>query len=522
MPRYLALDADHGRLYLVAATVKSGNVRLEKALAMDLPQPLSVENAREVGLRLKDQMKTAGIAAAPTLIGLSRERVIFKEAKYPGNVSPREEPGLIRFQTIKELADNPDDVVIDYQPGVVHPTGEKLSVVVIAKKEVLAPFHTLCLAAGLPLQGVTPRCFATLPMLLRAMQVGAVNGLDPNQSTFAILLRGEHWAELVICRHAQVVFARPLGPSAMHSETARLSELRRNFTVFSTQTGQTIEAVYVSESDPAAGWAGRLREGMTTTPVYAFDPLLGTGLDVPSDQRSTFGSLIGLLRLQASREGLPINLAAPRQPVAEDNPNRQLITIGLGLTILLGLLLFGFGLQMRMARDRTIARLNQEKSALEAELAELEIEEKRIKAVEDWQKREIVWLDELYDLTDRFVDYDKARVTQLVGSPMVADKNNKNPRAGVMKLTIITEDSKAIDRLMAEMVRDQEYLVHPKEPRGSTGATGSRFNQQYILTAEINHREPKKYSRQLTVSPPKKDKPGEDEVAGPLTAGGME
>ena len=71
---------------------------------------------------------------------------------------------------------------------------------------------------------------------------------------------------------------------------------------------------------------------------------------------------------------------------------------------------------------------------------------KRIKALDEWTRGDIVWLDELYDLTDRFPDANNLRLTQLTGKPMA--RTAKNPYAAQMMLKgIMNNDYKYVNSL---------------------------------------------------------------------------
>ena len=81
MARFLALDGDTTRFQLLSANVKGDSVRLEQSLVWDEDQPINKNNAAAIGERLRAKLREAGIAPAPLLICLGRDRIIVKELK---------------------------------------------------------------------------------------------------------------------------------------------------------------------------------------------------------------------------------------------------------------------------------------------------------------------------------------------------------------------------------------------------------------------------------------------------------
>ena len=64
MSRHLAIDWDHRSLRIVAATLRAGNLRIEKAASWQEQQSPNVAEALALGQHLRERLKTAGIAPA--------------------------------------------------------------------------------------------------------------------------------------------------------------------------------------------------------------------------------------------------------------------------------------------------------------------------------------------------------------------------------------------------------------------------------------------------------------------------
>jgi len=503
LSRFLAIDAEHGAIHVAAGMVRGGQVRVEKAVTVPVGEALTPANAADLGRQLRDALKSAGIAPAPVLATVGRDRVIVKDFKIP-KVSAAEEPAVVRFQASKDMTEALDSIILDYFPlDREEPDGQVRAVTVSVRKDVLNAYKALCQSAGLRLAGLTPRPLGAFAALDRAIAAGAVTAPERPRVSVAVLTRGEKWGELVIARDNQVVFARALTATALTSEPMLLGELRRNLAVYNGQNPQQpVEALYVVEAAGPGGWSGRVAAGLTF-PVQAFDPLAGVEHRTPPEARGHFAALAGLLQLKSRSAPLPIDFVTPRQPVTRDSANKRIIGSVAAIVALLVIGGLGYGYIRVQEKQKQLTALVKAKTENEKLLKELEEDQKRVKALKEWDDTRVNWLDEMYDLAARFPDIGKIRVEQFRAEPLTLQKNVKTKQnVARIFLKVQTEDPKFMDQLQSAMQADKRYHYLRKDIKPVTGGRFGGFSHGYELRADVEKPLPHEYVRKLTAPIP--------------------
>jgi Tfp pilus assembly PilM family ATPase len=510
VPRFLALDWDAGHVHVLAATAGKGGLKLDRALAWPEELPPAAGTAEGFGQRLKEHLKEAGVAAAPLLVAVGRDRVVLKEVRYPA-VPAHEEPGVVRFQAVKELTDPADEVTIDFQAAESpDPTGERKALAVAVRRDVIAAYRTLAAAAGVKLVGAAPRAFGVIACLRRTANPAPQPG-----TAFAVLSVGEKGGEFAVARGEALAFARPLGGPALTSDAALLGEIRRNLAVYAGQAPQyPVRALYVAEAEgPSLGIADRLRDTLAI-PVFRFDPLGGQAPPVGSTVGS-FAGAAGLLHLYGRSKELPINFVKPREPKPPADPSRKLLAWAGGIAAALVLALGVVGYSLVAAKQKEVDRLQGTIRTLDESLSKVDQDERRIAAMDQWLKSEIVWPDELYDLTDRFPDITRLRLTEMnaealqlpPAQPGVKLRDDTKPVARV-KLKGLSSNDDPPSALVRQLVKDAPFVarVDPKDTRPNTTGNRRQFAIQWSTAYYLAHRPKDQYVRKLTVAAPERNR----------------
>jgi hypothetical protein len=394
--RFLAIDWDQNQLHIVAASVSGGSVRFHQAAVFETDASPSPLEAERLGKLLRERMKSLGIGPAPVLACLGRERVILKEVRFPA-VPPHEEPAVVRFQAVKELTDAADESVIDYVTlPSASPDSERRAQVMIARRDLVNAYKTLCESAGLKCAGLAPRPYGMVACLRRLLGTSVlVPAPDPPGAAVALITVGEKWAEFCILQGEHILQSRTLtlGPGLA-------AEIRRNLAVHNGhQPGAPVQAVYLALSGEQAAFREKLVESLDI-PVHTFDPFGGAeGKELPSSGRGTFVGAIGLLHLMAQRNELPVNFVLVKQPRPPKDPNQRvyaLVAVALVLVLLGG---FVAGHFVRKNKEAELAYWMTEQDDFDKELVKVREKTRVLQALADWET--VNWTDELYDLTAR-------------------------------------------------------------------------------------------------------------------------
>jgi Tfp pilus assembly PilM family ATPase len=514
LSKFIAIDLDPQGIYVASGSARAGHTSLDAVAAWDAadsetPPALTVETATQIGEQLRERLKAAGIAPAPALVSIPRDRVILKELRYPAVPLP-EEPNVVKFQAMKELTDASEDIVLDYVPLSFGTTdGERRSMAVAVRKDLFNAIQALCTAANLKLTAVTPRPYCVTAGLTRAFATGATPRPEGREA-IAILTLSPNGGEFTVIRPgatagtSDVTFTRTITAPSLTSETELLTGVRRNLAMYAgANPGHPVQAVYVAEHEGRA--VNRLKSALGI-PVHAYDPLAGLTSTAPESNHGRFVGAVGLLAANALGE-LPINFVVPRQPKEQRDPKYKQIFLGAGVAALLVCAGLGYGLIVVNSAQNELARLQAVKAELEDDATRLEPDSKRMQAVNQWQSRRVVWLDMLYDTTDQFSHADGMVATKFTAKAVPPDqKTAKQDVQATIDISLTAHSPIPVNNLMIAMEADNtdpktKYYQAVDKNIGSV-PSGDSTAREYTVQARVTGRPPEQFTRTRLFSPP--------------------
>lgn len=492
MARLLAIDWDHDQLQIVAVSTARKGVSVEKTLAWPLGEELTAANGEAHGRKLRDALKTAGIAAAPVVACVGRERVVIKELRYPP-VPPAEEAALVRFQAAKELSELPEDVVIDYaRLTPPEQSGERQAMAVALRKSAALGWQALCRGLGVKLLALTPRAHAMVGAVARAQEGGRV----PAGETLAVLAVGERWAELSIQHVGRVLFTRALAAGA-----GLANEVKRSLSVFGGSNGAVqppLALLVTGQLDPEL--ERRLGESLGL-PVERLEPL-SEWEAVPAAQRGRLSAALGAAHQWARHESLPVNFAAPKQPrvAADPNKSRKIFWIAAAVLLLVGG--YFFGNQVVSNRKAKIRELSADKVRLEDEYKKLAQDRLDIEGLKEWEETSVSWLDEIYDLTARMPQQIGFRVKDITVLPITKRTAKEN---FVAQLSITGQAKIGQEALLHQFIETLRADKHLRVTVQQSKDAGP--NQEFQIKIDVARQPLERYTARFS-APKKSFMPG--------------
>lgn len=456
MPRLLAIEWDNREARVAVAQTRGTALVVEDALSVPLSPREDAEGKVQpdpaAGSKVAAALAARQIRRADALVAVGRSGIELKRLGMPP--APDDElPDLVRFQALREFNSLGEDWPLDFLP-LGGSASEPRSVLAAAiAPELLSQIQQACQAAGLRPAHLVLRACAGASLFLRSPEslherVRLLVDLLPEEADLTVLV-DEHAVLLRTARLPGDVLATPEGQRAL------LAEIRRTLVAAQNQEGiGRVEAVYLCGTrDSHLAIVERIAQELEL-PARLFEPLAGLehGPEVAhrlGDAAGRFAPLLGMLANAAAGQRQPIDFLHPRRPPQPQGQRKKYLTAAAlvaTIAVAAGLLAW----QRLAALDEEIVHMAARSRSLDPIVAGGAEIERAVAEIRKWESGDIVWLDELRELSTRFPEPKDAMLTQL--------RLSAHPDGGVMHLEGLVREASVVDDL-EKGLRDAAHRV---------------------------------------------------------------
>ena len=400
MARMLAVDWDRHEARYVLGTTGTGKVQVHAVGAVSLvdvaeggsePQP---DLSGSLAAALADEK----IGRLPALIGVERSSIELLHFTLPP-AKDSELPVLVANQAMRESQLIGEQSVIDFVPIDDNPAAPRNVIAAALSPDERERIQATCAAAGLKPSRMLLRPFAAASLFVRTA--------SPTEETYLLVNRITDEVDLTIVVEGRPVFFRtvrlPENADEAQLTERLLMEINRTLAA-APQThlgGETVECVYLfGRADDHQDLVERIRDDLYLT-AKVFDPFEALRVDeelVPEDS-GRFVPLLGML-LDEAAGSHAVDFLHPREKPRPVNRARIAAIAGAVLTaVILGVAYERWSTWSEI--DAQYDAKKEEYDKLKKATAKAGDLKKLVDAIEAWKARDVVWLDELRDLSLR-------------------------------------------------------------------------------------------------------------------------
>lgn len=422
MSDFLALDWDDQQLVGVEARIGAKSVELRKWVRIEwTAEEHPSEHPQIAGQRLRAELNRLGIGTPPVLVSLPREDAIVRLLELP-DCTDEELPDLVRFQAATRSAVPLERLLLDFLPlppiaGVV---GRRALMATLGKPQA-DRIKAVLTAAGLEASAIRLGTVGAAELVAR--QPSATSA-DPSTATLIVFRSGSRVELAVVSRNRVLLMHGGTLSTHQPLEAMRaqlLGETSRTAVALSqTAPGMRIGSGWILGSPmETASLSDALKQRFGIDFHVLCDPFSTPGVhnalgDVPDDFHAGIGP-VGLLLGEAGRLVESVDFLHPRQRVVKKDRRRlrqALIGGGIAVAAIAGYM----GLQLKVADlNERIAREEQDQRDRRKVVDAGKLLLETSGAVEDWNRRDLDWLDQLAVIAKAMGGSDKIHLTTFDG-----------------------------------------------------------------------------------------------------------
>ncbi len=508
MTRLLAIDFDAIEVRYVLASPRGRRLKVHAAgsVLLSAESEDTELSPAACGEMLRSALAEQGYGASTALVAIDRAGVELLHLTLPP-ATDAELPELVANQTLRESHSVGEGAVVDFVPLGDNPAEPRQVMAAVLPAEKLQRIESFCKAARLKPKRIVLRSHAAASLFLRAATAA-------EQICLLINPVGEE-VDLTVLLDRRAVFSRTarLPEAADELQTAEwlLGEIRRTLAVaMQSELGtDRIECVYIfGQADENQDLLTRISEALGI-PTKIFDPFAAIGVFramVPNCS-GRFGSLLGLLLDEADRGTHTLDFLHPRR--RPKRLTRWQLGAAAAAVAVVAVLLIGV-LQWRAVAARDAEILDQAKTlrSLNEQVKKSRATAKLIATVADWKAGEVLWLEELRELSDQFPGRRDAALLDLSMTSV------PSRGGGTITFQGLVRDPTFARLLESKIKNDHRKVVRNEYYRVRSRAVGSGSQRQeyaiQIDTSVFVAKRPKgQYTSHPAVQPPSESSPEE-------------
>jgi Tfp pilus assembly PilM family ATPase len=415
-----------------------------------------------------------GLARADAAVVIERGQIEFRMIELPA--APDEElPDLVRYQAKSHFSSSAEGQIFDFirlvngkETAPVHVLAGAFSTADL--KKLQSAFEP----AKIRVRHVLPRPFALVNLLRHEL-------IAPKYVLLVNRIGNEF--DLTVAYRSRIILTRTVRIPGGRGEIAAplLSEIRRTMGAAANQpNGGLIQKILVIGGASLHRQFAEMVEQQLSLPIEVraiqdFVTLSATAAQEVGEDDGAFAPLFGSLGLPNEPTEHLIDFAQPhRRPEPVRDPRQKYRIAGIAAAV--GVALLSFVAFLFWMRAGEVRRLENQLRSLSANSQERDLLIGKIETIDRWKRGDLNWLDELYEISQRFPLPDDAMVTHLSTSV-----NASTEEAAITINGMITQPS--VENNIVDELRERPYFV--SQGKSSPVSESKRFSRSFDLRLAV-------------------------------------
>lgn len=491
MPRLMAIEWDVDEVRFALANVRGSKVTLEQLGSSPL-QSSAAETGDQQAESLSPSTNVPKPGRATVLVGVSRANVELRPLTLPP-APDVELPELVRMQALREPGFFNESSLLDYAVLEEDPAQPRHVLAAAMSAEQYELLDGACRTHGIKPERLLLRPFASASLVSRAV---------PRQDRIALLIDvTSKRADLVVMDGPHVLISRcvrlPQADDTAAAHASLVAEIRRTVISVKNQPGgRDVQAAYLlghagEDGAQAADLARDLGFSVEVIDPLAQVSLAGPLQHSPPAHRGRFASLVGMLLDEAHGGSHALDLLNPKRKPEPLDRRKVAAAVAVALALLMGA--GGYVAWSKFAEiDEDIERYMKQSNELDALVKRADAKRMAVEEIDLWAGGEVIWLDELRDLSLRFPGPRDAVLLRL-------NMARSPGKGGVMDFQGLVRDPSIVARMETNL-RDNHHEVRSKRVQASI--QDRTYTWQFESSLSVTKRDKELYLTDFTPPDP--------------------